>query len=431
MKHKTPSLQLRLTASLAMATVLVAIGAGITAFYAILDEAHDYQDDMLRQTAWLIDAHNPPPRIDIDSDIRIDVEPLDRPPPPGHKRRLDPELRDGFHDVKHQKKRFRAYVRTYPDARRIAFMQETDFREEAAYASAWHAVMPLLLLVPILALITFVSIHRALKPVRRLSQQVAARGDADLSPLVSDHIPREISGFVQAINQLLHRVEGNMREQQRFIADAAHELRSPLTALSLQAERLADADMSAQARERLHILREGIRRNRHLLEQLLAMARAQAPEHQQSQRHGAHALFRRVIQDLHLQAAEKNIDLGIDGEEDAPVRGDELSLYTLIRNLADNAIRYTPHDGQVDLRVHTDGQQTVLEIEDSGPGIAAAERARVFDPFYRCPGTDGDGSGLGLAIAKALAVQLGGDIHLADSTRFASGLKVQVRLPMA
>lgn len=428
MNKKTLSLQLRLTLALTIATLLVAIGAGAAAFYAILEEAHEYQDDMLRQTAGLIDARHPPQARDSDDDIRIDIEPLGKPG--RHGRVIDPELRDGFHDLRHHKKRYRAYVKTYPDQRRLAFIQETDFREEAAYASAWHATLPLLVLVPILALITFFTIHRALRPVRQLSQHVEKRRETDLSPLAAEQIPREIRGFVTAINHLLGRVHVSMREQQRFIADAAHELRSPMTALSLQAERLADAQMSAEAAERLHTLREGIRRNRHLLEQLLAMARAQAPEQAQQQTHSLQALYRRVIQELHVHADAKNLDLGIDGDADAQVRGDDISLYTLIRNLVDNAIRYTPDGGQIDLRICPQGREIRLEIEDSGAGIAAAERARVFDPFYRSPGSAGDGSGLGLAIAKTLAAQLAGRIELADS-RFASGLKVMVYLPAA
>lgn len=425
-----PSIQIRLTAALSVATLLVAIGAGTAAFFAILDEAHDYQDDMLRQTAGLIDARNPPPRAhEDDDDIRIDIEPLGHPG--RHGRRIDPRLDDGFHDFHHKNRRFRAFVKTYPDKRRLAFIQETEFREEAAYASAWHAIAPLLLLVPILALITYFTIRRALRPVRELSQQVENRRESDLSALPLDNIPREISGFVHAINRLLHRVGQNLREQQRFIADAAHELRSPLTALSLQAERLADAEMGAEAAERLHTLREGIRRNRHLLEQLLALARAQAPENTEKQTHSLQTLFRRVIQELHIQADAKNLDIGIDGDADAQVAGEELALYTLLRNLVDNAIRYTPDGGQIDLRIQPLGQEIRIQIEDSGPGIPAGERARVFDPFYRSPGTAGEGSGLGLSIAQTLAAQLGGRIELTDSRRFASGLLVNVHLPGA
>lgn len=427
MKTRPPSIQLRLTLALTAATLLVAIGAGTAAFYAILEEAHEYQDDMLRQTAGLIDAHHPPHTREDDDDIRIDIEPIGQPG--RHGRIIDPHLRDGFHDFRHHKKRYRAYLKTYPDQRRLAFIQETEFREEAAYASAWHAIAPLLLLVPILALITYFTIRRALRPVRQLSQQLEKRSETDLSALPADNIPREIHGFITAINHLLRRVHASIREQQRFIADAAHELRSPLTALSLQAERLAEADMGAEAAERLHTLREGIRRNRHLLEQLLAMARAQNPEQTQREQHSVQHLYRRVIQELHIHADAKNIDIGIDGEQDAHIAGDDISLYTLIRNLVDNAIRYTPAGGQIDLRVNPQNRHILLEIEDSGTGIPREERTRVFDPFYRSPGSAGEGSGLGLAIAKTLAAQLGGHIELTDSTRFASGLKVKLHLP--
>ena len=159
------------------------------------------------------------------------------------------------------------------------------------------------------------------------------------------------------------------------------------------------------------------------------MARAQNPEQTQREQHSVQHLYRRVIQELHIHADAKNIDIGIDGEQDAHIAGDDISLYTLIRNLVDNAIRYTPAGGQIDLRVNPQNRHILLEIEDSGTGIPREERTRVFDPFYRSPGSAGEGSGLGLAIAKTLAAQLGGHIELTDSTRFASGLKVKLHLP--
>lgn len=429
MKEKSPSIQIRLTLALSTATLIAALAAGIASFFAILEEAHEYQDDMLQQTAELVDARRPPPRIrNIDRDVRIDIQPVGVPNP--HGRTVPTDLDDGFHDFRHKHTAHRAFIKTYPDGRRLAFIQETEFRDDAARASAWYAIVPMLLLVPVLGLITLFTIHRAFRPVRALSAQVAARDNADLSALPTTDIPREVHDFVLAINHLLDRIHHTLREQQRFIADAAHELRSPLTALSLQAERLSDAAMSADAAERLHTLREGIRRNRHLLEQLLAMARAQSPEHTQHRIQSLQTLLRRVIQEVHVHADAKHIDLGIDGEHDARVRADDISLYTLVRNLVDNAIRYTPPGGQIDLRILTTPQSVRLEIEDSGVGIPEAERARVFDPFYRSPGTASEGSGLGLAIAQTLVAQLGGHIELADS-RFPSGLKVTVQLPKA
>lgn len=425
---RTPSIQLRLTLALSLATLLVAVIAGAVSFLAIFDEALDYQDDMLAQTALLVDPHNPPRIAGTDDDTRIHIE------IPGEGNFLLTDLRDGFHDIHYDGTHYRAYIRTYADARRLAFVQETDFREDAAYASAWYAIAPLLFLVPLLALISFFTIRRALQPVRALSHGVEQRAENDLSPLPADNIPAEIRGFINALNRLLARTDQYMRNQRRFIADAAHELRSPLTALSLQAERLAASDMGEEARERLQVLRDGIRRNRHLLDQLLALARAQnrteATPANTEKTATLRALYRRIIEELHLQAAAKNLDLGIDGDADAPLCADEFSLYTLLRNIVDNAIRYTPENGQIDLRILPQASHVVLEIEDSGPGIAREERGRVFESFYRSPDAIGEGSGLGLAIAETLAAQLGAHITLADSTRFPSGLKVSIRLPL-
>lgn len=422
------SIQLRLTLALSLATLLVAAIAGAVSFLAIFDEALDYQDDMLAQTALLVDPHNPPRIAGTDDDTRIHIE------IPGEGNFLLTDLRDGFHDIHYDGTHYRAYIRTYADARRLAFVQETDFREDAAYASAWYAIAPLLFLVPLLALISFFTIRRALQPVRALSHGVEQRAENDLSPLPADNIPAEIRGFINALNRLLARTDQYMRNQRRFIADAAHELRSPLTALSLQAERLAASDMGEEARERLQVLRDGIRRNRHLLDQLLALARAQNRTEETSanteKTATLRALYRRIIEELHLQAAAKNLDLGIDGEADAPLCADEFSLYTLLRNIVDNAIRYTPENGQIDLRILPQAHHVVLEIEDSGPGIAKAERERVFESFYRSPDATGEGSGLGLAIAETLAAQLGARITLADSTSFPTGLKVSIRLPL-
>lgn len=421
------SIQLRLTLALSLATLLVAAIAGAVSFFAIFDEALDYQDDMLAQTALLVDPYNPPRIAGTDDDTRIHIE------IPGEGNFLLTDLRDGFHDIHYDGTHYRAYIRTYADTRRLAFVQETDFREDAAYASAWYAIAPLLFLVPLLALISFFTIRRALQPVRALSHGVEQRAENDLSPLPADNIPAEILGFINALNRLLARTDQYMRNQQRFIADAAHELRSPLTALSLQAERLAASDMGEEARERLQVLRDGIRRNRHLLDQLLALARAQNRTEEipagTEKTATLRALYRRIIEELHLQAAAKNLDLGIDGEADAPLCADEFSLYTLLRNIVDNAIRYTPENGQIDLRILPQAHHVVLEIEDSGPGIAKAERERVFESFYRSPDATGEGSGLGLAIAETLAAQLGARITLADSTSFPTGLKVSIHLP--
>ena len=271
-----PSLRLRLAASLTLTTLLVALVAGIAAYHAIHDEAHDYQDDILRQTALLIDPNNPPPRADLDDDNRIDIETVSRTGRYG--RFLGKKPGDGYHDLRRHDRPYRAYLHTYPDGQRLALIQDTESRDQIASASAWHAILPLLLLVPILALTSLYTIHRALRPVRRLTRDIEARTENDLSPLATDGVPQEMRGIIHATNRLLTRIDATLRHEKRFIADAAHELRTPMTALTLQAERLAPYTNDPAARAQLDTLRTGIRRTAALLEQLLLLARSQHAE---------------------------------------------------------------------------------------------------------------------------------------------------------
>ena len=222
-----------------------------------------------------------------------------------------------------------------------------------------------------------------------------------------------------------------MNAQRRFVADAAHELRSPLTALSLQAERLADVEMSGLARERLTTLRQGIERGRSLLDQLLTLAKAQSATDLPNSPVSVQAIYRRVLEDLMPLAEVKHIDIGFEGTQDADVWASEMDMIAVIKNLVDNAIRYTPEGGRVDLSVNVSNGKAELRIQDGGPGIPLAERDRVFDPFYRTLGSEQIGSGLGLSIVQTIANRIGAEIHLSftdESQR--TGLNVVVIVPI-
>jgi len=215
-----------------------------------------------------------------------------------------------------------------------------------------------------------------------------------------------------AINRLLGRVGQSMESQRRFMADAAHELRSPLTALSLQAERLADAEMSGLARERLTVLRQGIERGRSLLDQLLTLAKAQSVIDLPKSRVSIQSIYRRVLEDLMPLAEAKHIDIGVENTLDAEVWASELEMIAVVRNLVDNAIRYTPAEGRVDLSVGTSNGKTFLRVQDNGPGISLPERERVFAPFYRTLGSGQQGSGLGLSIVRTIADRIDAEVRL-------------------
>jgi two-component system OmpR family sensor kinase len=275
-------------------------------------------------------------------------------------------------------------------------------------------------------------VRKMFRPIAALSIAIDQRTERDLHPVEAGHLPSEVRPFVVAINRLLARVDQSMQSQRRFVADAAHELRSPMTALSLQAERLAEADMSSAARERLTVLRRGIERGRVLLDQLLTLARAQSPAVQAPASISVQGIYRRVLEDLMPLAEAKRIDIGVETPQDAMVWAHEGDITALVRNLVDNAIRYTHDGGRVDLSVETETGGTVLRIRDTGPGIPVAERERVFDPFYRTLGSDEIGSGLGLSIVQAVAERIGARIRLSftDEAR-QTGLDVAIVIPGA
>ena len=290
--------------------------------------------------------------------------------------------------------------------------------------------MPFLILFPLLLLLVGALIRQVFRPLKSMASGLDQRSEQDFHEIADSEVPSEIRPFVVAINRLLRRVAQSVALQRRFVADAAHELRSPLTALSLQAERLEAADMSSEARARLATLRKGIQRNRSLLDQLLTLAREQEIPRESSETVSVQHVFRQVLEELMPLAEAKKIDLGVVGELDAQVLATEVDMKTLVKNLVENAIRYTPHNGQIDLSVQTSNGRVNVQITDTGPGIPEEERNRVFDTFYRVLGNDEAGSGLGLAIVKTIATRIAANVSLGYSNeQEKTGLCVRVSLP--
>lgn len=435
------SIQRKLSFSLSVAILAVAVLAGVFSFLSAFDEAHDLQDDVLRQVAQLADGRALSSAVhlqDGNEESRVIVQSLDagskssRAVDDGGPLVLPDTLPDGLRTLTVGNEVFRVLVRTTPAGKRIAVAQEATFRNEIAYNGALRAVMPLLVLVPVLLWIVADLVRKMFRPVVALSLDIDRRSEQALHPIEVDRVPDEIRPFVVAINRLFARVSRSMETQRRFIADAAHELRSPLTALSLQVERLADAEMSARAQERVAVLRRGIERGRKMLDQLLGLARAQSSVLQPASPLSVQGIYRRVLEDLMPLARARGIDIGVEGEQDAKVLGSELDMIALVRNLVDNAIRYTPEGGRVDLTVQASQGCAILRIQDTGPGIPEPERERVFDPFYRALGSEQIGSGLGLAIVRATAGRIGATVRLgySDQSR-QTGLSVEIRMPLA
>lgn len=322
------SLQARLSLALTAATLLLAAAAGGFSFYATYQETEELQDDLLRQTA----AHISPasdhmaelPESDNDAHIFVQL--------PGSDGRFDipTHLSDGFHNLTDDDDNYRAYLHR-TDQGQVAVIQESEYREDLAENAAWRSTLPLLLSIPLSVALTVWIAHRTMRPVKKLSRSLGQRQDNDLSPLAADDVPSEITGFVTAINRLLERTQENMRQQQRFIADAAHELRSPMTALSLQAERLNSMSLPPEAQQQSAVLQQSISRNRHLLEQLLSFARAQTLEVQRPKSLiSLQTLFRRTIETLLPLATAKNQDIGAAVETECEIWADDTEIFTLV-----------------------------------------------------------------------------------------------------
>ncbi len=423
------SLQGRLSIGLSIAIVCMGLFAGLASFFLALNEAQDYQDASLQQIAALV-----PPQIwrntyrygrepvDVDSDVRIVVEPLclvncqgvDVP------LKLPPQLSSGFHTLAVNGQEWRVFVRRQGPDEALAVAQSTDLRSDAAIASARRTLLPLLFLVPLLIVFSHVIVRRSLAPIQSLAQAMDRQNADRPEPLSLEQVPGEIAPFLQAINRLLERIRILLEQERRFIADAAHELRTPLTALSLQVQNLERADSLSECQKRLLPLQSGLERSRHLLDQLLGLARQQTATSSFEPVDLA-VIARQTVEDLYPLAEQKKIDFGLDASTALWVQGSAAAFYSLLRNAADNALRYSPENSEVTVRAYREGEYALLEVIDSGPGIPAEESERIFDPFYRIPGITGDGSGLGLTIVRAIAEQLGGQIIL-RSRREQSGL---------
>ncbi|MBN9476237.1 MAG: two-component sensor histidine kinase [Bordetella sp. SCN 67-23] len=440
-KRLNASVQRKLSFTLSLAILAAAAVAGIFSFVSAFAEAHELQDDVLRQVAQLTDSRHLPPTLRPgggDEESQVFVQRLAESPASsvdtaaGTFLSLPATLPDGLQMLKIGGETFRVLVKTTSGGERIAVAQEAGFRNEIARDSAWRTVMPLLILIPVLLLIVADLIRKMFRPIAALSRDIDQRSEQALHAIDDRGVPAEIRPFVVAINRLLGRVAQSMDAQRRFVADAAHELRSPLTALSLQAERLSETEMSAAAHERLAVLRQGIERGRKLLDQLLGLARTQSSAERPTAPVSIQAVYRHVLEDLIPLAQAKRIDIGVEGRQDAQLWMNERDLVALVKNLVDNAIRYTPAGGRVDLSVCLAQAHIVLRIRDTGPGIPPDERTRVFDPFYRMLGNEQIGSGLGLAIVRAIADRIGAEIRLgyADVSG-QSGLHVEVIVPVA
>ena len=429
------SIRARLLIALIILVALISLLAAGVTYRRVLDETSTLFDYQLRQMALSLRGQvSLAPRIELppdqgDTDFVIQIWDLFGARTYLSRRGL-PMINQtvlGFADLSLRGEAWRAYgLQTAEGVIQIA--QPVRVREELARAAAERVVIPLILLLPIMVAAVAWIVNRGLLPLRYVTAEVQRRDVRSLRPLGSENLPREIEPLVGELNRLLARLQKAFDDQRAFIGDAAHELRSPLTVLRLQLQlldRAPDESARSEARGRLGA---SVERAIHLVEQLLTLARsdpqATAGDFESIDLSAAAA---QGITDTHDLAIARNIDLSLDAMPNILVRGDGEALRTLVRNLVDNAVRYTPPGGSVQVRCRIAAEGALLEVTDSGPGIAAADRERVFDRFYRRAAAQESGTGLGLAIVKAIAERHNASVLLDEAP--GGGLRVAVSFP--
>jgi two-component system, OmpR family, sensor histidine kinase TctE len=296
-------------------------------------------------------------------------------------------------------------------------------------------ILPQFIVLPISVLLVWFGLSRGIRPLNTLQQRIQLRKPDDMSPIPLSQVPEELSPVVMSFNNLLLRLEHNMQVQKRFVADAAHQLKTPLAGLRMQAELAHSAVNDAERSNSLNNITRGTRQATRLVNQLLALARAEALTAQGAtnplpkQRLDLSELVREVTLEWIDDALMQGHDLGLEADEPSWILGNAVLLKEMVKNLIDNALTYTPAPGTITVRVSQTEQATFLDVEDTGPGIPVSERETVLQPFYRVLGTGKDGSGLGLAIVQHTVFQHGAQLVLKDNPRAmgAQGLLVSIR----
>jgi two-component system OmpR family sensor kinase len=431
------SIRRELLAGLLGSVLLAGAIAGAAVYFRAQNEAGVLLDYQLRQMALslrdqaLHSGTIAPPPFGDDFDFAIEIRTVDgsRIQYSQSRVRFPSTLVRGHVTVDTGEGAWRAYTLQQAGFT-VTVAQPMHVRNDLAAKAALRTLTPFLLLIPLLGVLVWFAVTRGLQPLSTLAGAVKSRSSVSLHPLDERHVPEEVRPVTSALNDLLARLTRALETQRAFVADAAHSLRTPLTALRLQiqlAERASDAQERAAAFE---TLKEGVDRATHLVEQLLTLAR-----------HEPEALNRPLSEvDLGLLAAEvvaayaqlaenHGVDLGLTRRDaNVSVYGDRDALRTLLSNLVDNALRYTGRGGRVDVTAAQTAEGPALEVIDNGPGIPLQERERVFDRFYRRAGTDVPGSGLGLAIVRSIAEPHGARVAL-ESGPDGRGLAARVVFP--
>ncbi|MDQ0073782.1 signal transduction histidine kinase [Variovorax boronicumulans] len=343
--------------------------------------------------------------------------------------------RPGFSDVDagtRSRANWRAYTvepGTRADQPRVQVLQNEDYRKRRVLKRALLEGLPIAVLLPLTLLILWLIVSAASRSLRAVARDVASQDERSPTELSLARVPDEIAPLVTAFNNLLSRVRSAFATQRRFVQDAAHELRTPMAAIGLQIENLRAHVPAGEATDRFNQLEAGVTRAQHLIEQLLSLSRQDAPQRAMAREAiDIEVLLRESVSQLMVLADARRVDVGFEGSITPVVSAPAAELRSVFDNLIDNALRYAPEGGVVDVRLHEAEGHAVVDVLDNGPGIPESAMGRVFDRFFRVPGAAAGGSGLGLAIARTAAERNGMRIELRNRDD-GPGLMARVHLP--
>ena len=403
----------------------VGLLAGAVSYYLALGETNGLLDHQLLEIAHSVDEGSQLPAMQAgfrdeseeqrERDFVIQVW-FEREPVRSSRPDFDlPRIAiAGFSDVLSHGSKWRVFTMVHPD-RTVQVSQGEAVRLEIANNSAMRVLFPVAVLIPLSWLLVGLVVSRLLRPLEAVTDAAIHRDVASRAPLPTENLPEEVAPLIRAMNDLISRLCAALEQQRQFLSDAAHELRTPLAALRLQIENLAQNHSRDDLDNRIDEMRRGSLRASHLVGQLLKIARYEAQAKPSVRRElDLDTVVKTCIADLVPLAAHRGIDLGMVHDDAVTIMGDPEELRILIGNLIDNAVRYTPQGGKVDVSVCATARSIVVEIVDTGPGIPPSLLPRVFDRFFRAAAQEGEGSGIGLAIVKAIAERESARVILAN-----------------
>lgn len=428
---KSKSLQKQLILNLIYIISAFYVIAGLVSFYFAYIEAKEFQDDILKQvarysgdTSTLPAANGTVKLTDDEASIFVFHLPHDHLP-----EWLNIPLVLGFQDVPSPVGKMRVYVNDDAQGRDIV-AQLTEGRDELAINSSLRSLLPLLFLLPLIGFVVAQLVKKQFKVIDSRSAEMDLQTSSELKEIPIEGLPSEIVIFVSATNRLIKRVRSLLMAKARFISDASHELRTPITAIALQVDNLTAIDDFQELKERLIPLKESVNRTRLLADQLLTYSKYEARQPVMKNKDLV-LIVKSLISELHSQAQQKSIEFVLNAKIDSiQSRTDELALRLLLGNIIHNAIKFSPENTEIEISVQVFESVVQIEILDFGPGIPSSEKDLVFEPFHRLVDSEKEGTGLGLSIAKECARTLKAQILLLDRQDTRSGLNVRVTLPL-